>query len=99
MTTTPEYLALEARVTALESDYRRDLSTKTAALEQNTKALVIWSTGVDKRLDSLEAKVDVLDGKMDQVAVALDAIVRVSEDRWGQVAIGLEILRRMDAGE
>lgn len=77
MTTTPEYLALEARVTALESDYRRTLTTNLSAVEQTVKALVAWSTTVDVRLDRLESKVDALDAKLD---IALGILRATGDD-------------------
>lgn len=75
MTTTPEYVALEARVTNLERDYRRDLTTKLAVLEQTVKSLVTWSTTVDVRLDRLESKVDALDAKFDDMDGKLDLVL------------------------
>lgn len=47
-------------------------------------SLRLWASDLDARLDRVESK--------------LDTMAAVADDRWGQIAIGLEILRRMDAG-
>jgi uncharacterized coiled-coil protein SlyX len=86
MTTSPEYVALEARVTALESDYRRTLITNLAAVHQTVKALVVWSTTADTRLERLEAKVDALGARFEEMDAKLDIVIgilRAADDGGG----------------